>query len=178
MIERLTKDGGFDRRGHEFRYRLASGFIGNGSLVVDAACGTGYGAEFLWRDDTRYLGIDKDLSHLELDDWDPDEMPDFMQADLDTWRPDFPFNVFVCFETLEHVQDPRRLIFMGTEATRWMILSVPIVPTKHVNPYHLHDFKPGWLEETVTHYDGWEHYQTVQQPSEASEIAIFERTRW
>lgn len=175
MVERLVKGDGFDRRGHEFRYIMSSGFC-QGAAVLDAACGTGYGSTLIGDWVESYIGVDRDLSALEVPRTRGLGQFAFREADLDEWVPAGDFDVFLCFETLEHVQDPHHLIDIGSQARLWMILSVPIVPTKHVNPYHLHDFEEGWLEETMSGYPGWEHYQTVQQPSEASEIAVFGRT--
>jgi SAM-dependent methyltransferase len=182
MVERLVKGDGMDRRGHEFRYRLASGFCRESDVVLDAACGTGYGREILQRpswDDcstVEYRGVDRDLSALEIKyNWERTHY--FTEADLDAWVPDFRFDVFVSFETLEHVQYPDHLLSIGAQARQWLIASVPVVPTKHVNEFHLHDFEPGWLEEAMSGYPDWEHYQTVQQPSEASEISVFQRVR-
>jgi len=174
MVERLTKGDGLDRRGHEFRYHLAAGFLTmDTDMVLDAACGTGYGMEWLFRDND-YRGVDRDLSALELGAEDRYCRGKFIEADLDVWVPDFEFDVFVSFETLEHVKDPAHLLYVGAQARQWMILSVPVVPTKHVNEFHLHDFYPGWLEANVKS-EAWEHYQTVVQPSEVSEIAVFRR---
>lgn len=157
-----------DRRGHEFRYILAAGFCGPGAVVLDAACGTGYGRTLLPQR-IEYHGIDRDFSHVE-------SVGGFLhECDIDAWTPDFTFDVFISFETLEHVQYPDHLISIGAQGRLWMIMSVPIVPTKHVNEFHLHDFKPGWLEEAMSGYPDWEHYQTIQQPSEVSEISVFGR---
>jgi SAM-dependent methyltransferase len=172
MVERLTKGDGMDRRGHEFRYLMASGFCA-GAIVLDAACGTGYGAGLIgdWVDG--YIGVDRDLGHREV----PRRRGavSYIEADLDTWAPDFEFDVFISFETLEHVKDPQRLIATGSKAKHWMVMSVPIVPTKHVNEFHLHDFEMGWMEDQMVGNPDWEHYQTIQQPSEVSEISVFGR---
>jgi 2-polyprenyl-3-methyl-5-hydroxy-6-metoxy-1,4-benzoquinol methylase len=170
MVERIVKGDGLDRRGHEFRYLMASGFC-TGAVVLDAACGTGYGASLLGDMLDEYVGVDRELGKMET----PRRRGQvrYVEANLDVWVPDFEFDVFVCFETLEHVKDPQHLLDIGSLAKYWMILSVPIVPTKHVNPYHLHDFEPGYLQNRLI--PGWEHYQTVVQPSEVSEITVFGR---
>lgn len=167
MIERLVCGDGMPREGHEFRYRLAAGFCEG--VVVDAACGTGYGSDLLGAHS--YVGVDVGLDHLEVpeNDW-----RSFLEADLCSWEPDFGFDTFISFETIEHLADYTALIAAAKQAARWVVLSVPVVPTKHLNPFHLHDFKPGDLERLVVD-DNWRHYQTVPQPSEMSEIAVFER---
>jgi len=165
MCERISQ--ATERReGHEFRYRLASGFVSSGDTVLDAACGTGYGAQF-FRGDVDYVGVDRDDSELAI-------RHGFVKADLCTWQPEFEYDVFVSFETIEHLTDYSNLINMAKRAQRWVLMSTPIVPTKKSNPYHRHDFKPGDLQRLMVD-DGWSHYQTVQQPSELAEISVFER---
>lgn len=169
MPERLVRGDGYAREGHEFRYRLAAGFAGWRS-VLDAACGTGYGAKLL--DAASYTGVDISLDHLEVASA---PCMTFRAADLNAWVPDFQYDVFVSFETIEHLADYRALIAAAKRARQWAILSVPVVPTKHVNPWHLHDFQPGDLQALMAD-DRWRHFQTVQQPSELSEISVFART--
>lgn len=161
MVERLTRGDGLDRRGHEFRYRLAAGFCTRSSRVLDAACGTGYGREFF---DCHYVGVDRSLEHLESRGW-------FVEADLETWQPRFAFDVFVSFETIEHLEDHSNLIAIAHRARHWIIMSAPIVPTVGINPHHRHDLQRGDLERLLTS-DDWELYQTLQQPMELAEIVI------
>jgi hypothetical protein len=66
------------------------------------------------------------------------------------------------------------LIALAKRARRWVLLSTPVVPTKHINIYHLHDFESGDLARFMED-EQWQHFQTVQQPSEVSEISVFER---
>jgi hypothetical protein len=45
VIERVSPEMfGRQTAGHEARYALAAGFLRPGDVVVDAACGIGYGA--------------------------------------------------------------------------------------------------------------------------------------
>ncbi len=167
-ITAATPEG--DRRGHEFRYRLAAGFCRTCDVVVDAACGAGYGAKLLAaRGLIGYVGVDRDLSDL------PAERPyAFQEVDLETWKPDFDFDVFVGFETIEHLDDCSAYVRAAKRARRWIALSCPVVPTVGQNPYHRRDFEPGELP-TLFVDDDWEHYQTVAQPSELAEIYVLRR---
>jgi Methyltransferase domain len=148
-------------RGHTFRYRLAAGFARPGDTVVDAACGSGYGAEFF--EGIEYVGVDND----------PGLEPTIV-ANLGEWQPDFDFDVFVGFETLEHLPDYGAYVQAAKQAKRWIVLSTPVVPTTHLNPFHHHNFAPGELASIFID-DQWSYYQSVLQPSELSEICIFER---
>lgn len=172
MVERLTKNMTEGREGHEFRYRLAAGFVRSKDVILDAACGTGYGADLVRRAaGSTYFGVDRDLQS------EVDELPGvrtFIEADLTTWEPDFAYDVFVSFETIEHLDDYTNLVRLAKRAGRWILMSVPVVPTKHINPFHVHDFEPGDLCRLIGGVE-WRHFQTVQQPSELSEISVFER---
>lgn len=169
MTERLTDDMTEGREGHEFRYRLAAGFIRGGDHVLDAACGTGYGERFMTHEWINYHGVDIVDCHPGRNHYGA-----FTQVDLQTWQPDFAYDVFVSFETIEHLADYSNLIHLAKQAREWALLSVPVVLTKHENPYHVHDFGPGDLQCLMVDPQ-WRHYQTVQQPSEFSEISVFER---
>lgn len=177
-MERITatEPVGPARYGHEFRYRLAAGFIGPDDFVIDVACGTGYGHKILDRLNagSLYLGIDQiDLAGTELDgSW-------YAQADLekpwgDLSEAELEFDCFLGFETIEHLANYDHYVRLAQEANKWILVSTPVVPTVGANPYHVHDFKPGDLRE-IFENENWEHYQTVQQPSELSEITILRR---
>lgn len=154
------------RFGHEFRYRLAAGYLEPGDRVLDAACGTGYGRDILTgHGDVLYTGVDRE----------PVARPGrFIQADLTDWTPAFEFDVFVGFETIEHLADPGHYLDIARQARRTILLSVPVVPTAHTNPFHLRDYAPGELATMVAR-DGWRLVQQVGQPSELAEIYVFSR---
>lgn len=152
--------------GHRARYLLAAGFLEPNDIVIDAACGIGYGAAILdSHADVQYVGVDRDISQT------PNNWP-FYEADLQDWEPNFAFDVAVSFETIEHVQDYGPMIDWMTCARKWIIASVPIVDTVGVNPWHVHNFKPGQLPSL---FRGWRVFQAFQQPAELSEIYILER---
>jgi ubiquinone/menaquinone biosynthesis C-methylase UbiE len=64
MVERVSPAMfGRATAGHEARYALAAGLLRPGDVVVDAACGIGYGALILdAHDDVTYYGVDRDIS--------------------------------------------------------------------------------------------------------------------
>jgi SAM-dependent methyltransferase len=171
VVERLTDDVlGEQRFGHEFRYHLAAGFCRLGDSVLDAACGVGYGGAILAPQGSgvRYLGVDVEPVP------NPSSSRAFVIADLQTWVPITPFDVGVSFETIEHLPDYQPLVATLKLARRWIIASVPVVPTVGVNPYHLWDFVPGQLAELFED-DDWQLFQTIQQPAEVCEISVFRR---
>mgnify|MGYP001564356075 CR=1 FL=1 len=170
-MERITATDpvGPARYGHEFRYRLAAGFIEPWDMVTDAACGVGYGRKLLGARPIIYAGLDsigqRDVNLLPSEYW---------AVALETWEYTPVTDVFLGFETIEHLHDYGCYVSMAQRAKKWILVSTPIVPTVGANPHHVHDFKPGDLREIFENAD-WEHYQTVQQPSELSEITILRR---
>lgn len=154
-----------EREGHEFRYTLASGYVWRWDIVLDAACGDGYGYGYLVGDYSTYVGVDKELPGVNLG-------AGFVKADLQFWDPDLEFHVAVSFETIEHLPEYKHFIGVLKRAKRTIIVSVPVVPTVGINPWHVHDFAPGEMVGLFED-DDWRLYQMVQQPSESSEIYVF-----
>lgn len=174
MIERISMDMlGPATRGHEVRYCLAAGLLRPGDVVIDAACGIGYGCEILdARRDTTYYGVDIDLSHVAIK---PSPSRCFIAADLTSWRPSFPFDVVVGFETIEHLSDYSTYVEWARNARRYIVVSVPIVPTVGINAFHLHDFEAGDMVKLFADDDTWELFQFFEQPAEVSGVYIFAR---
>jgi SAM-dependent methyltransferase len=157
--------------GHKARYHLAAGYLRENDCVLDAACGIGYGADILSNNkEIYYYGVDREISTLVVDNINRT----FIRADLLTWEPEFEFDVFVGYETVEHLQDYSNYLQVAKKAKRLIFLSVPVIPTKHMNPWHLHDFEPGELVRIVEDKN-WNCIQALGQPSEFSEIYIFEK---
>ncbi len=152
--------------GHVARYQYAAQHVREGDRVNDIACGSGYGAVLL--PGCRYRGYDRPGI--------PDaSFPgDFRPADLDdpAWVPE-PAEVTVCFETLEHVKDPARLArVIATTTGRAIVVSVPVVPTRHENPHHLHDFTEADIPPL---FDGFRVADAWAQPAEVSHVWLLER---
>jgi 2-polyprenyl-3-methyl-5-hydroxy-6-metoxy-1,4-benzoquinol methylase len=93
----------------------------------------------------------------------------FHAVDLDTWEPDFNFDVALCFETLEHLRDPARWAAICRRASRLVIVSVPTVPTKHTNSFHLHDFT---VEQVLNLLGPAADIDVIAQPHEFSHIFV------
>ena len=153
--------------GHELRYRLAAGYIDSYDVVLDAACGTGYGVGVVNRQ-CSWVGVD--IADCVEPVW--KAYGRWLQYDLMSWRPDFGFDVALSFETIEHVADPEFLIASLCQARRLVICSVPVVPTTHFNKWHLHDFEAHDLPDMFDGY-GWELQQYLFQTREVSGIYVF-----
>lgn len=167
MVERITAEMLPHEHGHRARYEWAAEYIEPNERVFDVACGIGYGASIIQdRVPVSYIGADK----IEPD-------PQFSSLgvfrssiDLDSWVPDFEWDVSVCFETLEHVADPYHLAKQVRKAKRLIIVSVPTRPTKHFNDFHLHDFTVADIEQM---FEGCELIELRDQPEELSHFFVF-----
>ncbi|HEY4426829.1 MAG TPA: class I SAM-dependent methyltransferase [Solirubrobacteraceae bacterium] len=135
---------------HLARYRWAAG-LAPGRRVLDAGCGTAYGSAMLADAGAlEVTGIDLDLD--VLDSVRP-AMPSGVtleQGDLTALQyPDDRFDLVVCFEVIEHVEDPAAAL---DELCR--VLSPDGVlalssPNRDVyppgNPHHVHEYTPSEL---------------------------------
>lgn len=119
------------RESHEYRYKLAGQYTKDTDTVLDAACGTGYGRKFL---KGKYVGVDRN-GHGTI------------TTDLQTFEPDFEYDVAVSLETIEHLPDYTQHIKNLKKAKRNIIISVPIIPTVGINPFHVHDFTEESIKE-------------------------------
>jgi len=119
--ERLT---GLEKKdklnGHYIRYQIAGIFTNENSVVLDAGCANKYGEQFL---EGKYIGIDK-----------------IHGQDLEIWEADFKFDTFIGLEVIEHLKNYDNFVRLAKRAKQYIIISTPIVPTTHLNYYHLHDF--------------------------------------
>ena len=170
MFERISTEQIPDQPGHVYRYELAASWLEPGERVLDVACGVGYGAKVLTDLlPVKYVGVDKIVPAQEFA-----RLGKFHAGvNLDSWVPDFVWDVSVCFETLEHVGDPQHLANQVARAQRLIIVSVPTRPTKHLNPYHLHDFT---VDDVIGLFSNRELLHIEDQPEELSHVFVFGRS--
>lgn len=130
-------------RVHALRYYFARGLVEAGDVVLDASCGWGAGSNILKRSQARNVyGLDYRsdcIAHNQA------TYPGitFVKEDLNKAEALPACDLAVSIETIEHLTDPKRFAEMMKKASRRSIfISTPIVPTKHVNTDHKHDFTP------------------------------------
>lgn len=111
---------------HIWRYEQAAMWVDPDDTVVDAACGLGRGRDMLRA--KQWVGVDR---------W---PGGNHVVADLTEWTPDFPFQVWVGLETIEHLPSLDHYVAQAKKADRFVVISTPTVPTTHVNEWHLRDF--------------------------------------
>ena len=145
-MERLMPEHDTDQWAqHQYRYEVAARYVRGTDTVLDAACGIGYGRDIL---PGRWIGADKEVF-----------VQGVLQVDLNTWEPDFDYDVFVGLETIEHLTTLDAYVAAAKRAKRIIAISTPIIPTTHFNGWHLHDFTKESLE---AHFDDWQilHYES------------------
>jgi len=126
------------------RYEFALNFVSGSERVLDAPCGTGYGAAILASAAARVYGIDVDKNVISAaeDKYDYHNLAfivgDMMKCDLPK------VDMVVCFEGLEHVTPGKKIIERFARAlsdSGKLIISVPInedmFGQEGPNPYHM-----------------------------------------
>lgn len=114
------------RRDHVARYEWAAGVIPKESRVIDFACGVGYGAWVLANAGHRVIGFDRDKEALEY------ACKHYAHERVVLFEGDGnnPLSVegqgaAICFETIEHIKDPRPLLKALRASAPVLIASVP-----------------------------------------------------
>jgi 2-polyprenyl-3-methyl-5-hydroxy-6-metoxy-1,4-benzoquinol methylase len=155
---------------HHYRYHFALSFIRNGDIVLDAACGSGYGTQYMAKNSASALVVGADRSDHALD-WALSHFSYmntvYVKADLSAsfgkQLPIRQFDVIVCFETVEHMKDDRSFIkelYDSLKENGILLISAPnenIIPhlvnpyfIGGVNPHHYRHYKPDELQGLLT----------------------------
>ena len=144
---------------HLARYKFAQGFIKKSDLVLDCACGSGYGSKLLSKRARKVIGIDisKDAISYAKDHYKSDDV-EFYEQGIDglAFEDDY-FDVGVSIETIEHVPSDVAAGFLKQLAS-WVkpggvvVISSPMLRYKDgqpyvTNPYHINEMpKSEYLE--------------------------------
>ena len=178
---------------HLQRYRWAAEFV-VGKQVLDMACGSGYGSAMLASAGATHVsGFDRSAAtvvsarrawpalNLEFDVADADYLP----------VPDSSFDVYVSFETIEHVDDDEVLLAEATCVLRpggLLLVSTPnrdlldpgiTIHDRPFNRYHTREYRHAEFEERLSR-----HFATVtwygQRPFSPDYVAWLGRVgrRW
>ncbi len=130
--------------GHMARYQRVAR-RGAGKVILDMACGSGYGSRFLKQAGaSSVVGVDLNSAAIEYAKLRyPSPGVEFICADATTFQSPQRFDLIACFETIEHVPDPlafaRNLRSLLKDEGE-LFLSLPLGETRHIDPYHLHAF--------------------------------------
>lgn len=150
------------RHQHLARYRWASTFAG-GRHVIDAACGTGYGAEILVANGAAIVDC-VDCSMGTVAEVHAVTNPRIRTIAADVEKLPFPkdiCDVYISFETLEHVRDDQALVdearrvvkpdglFICSTPNRMVISPGHSIDDRPSNPYHAREYDQSDFESLL-----------------------------
>lgn len=140
------------RRDHVARYEWAARQLPKGCKVVDFACGIGYGAQILAKAGHHATGFDQDAEALAYAKQHyAHKRAAFFKDDANRPRRVGSVDAAVCFETIEHVEDPLPLLKALRKSASRLLASVP---NEDVTPWQRADGK-----RTAFHF---RHYTRAQ----------------
>lgn len=155
------------RRDHVARYEWAAQQLPAHSRVIDFACGVGYGTRILADAGHKARGYDKDNEALcYADQHYAATGTTFVTADGNAPGALPEADAAVCFETIEHLEDPRPLLRALSDAAPRLLASVPnedVMPWRradgattmyHFRHYTRYEFN-ALLEECGWIVTGW-----------------------
>lgn len=146
---------------HRGRYWWASRLAG-GKQVLDAGCGVGYGVEILASAGANVIGVDIDAGAVEEARRRFGERAETIaQGDLrDMWFDDDSFDLIVCFETIEHMDDAEQALAEFRRVLRPDGLLLVSSPNPDVYPagneHHVREYRREELAKAVG-----EHFSSV-----------------
>ncbi|MBA4073203.1 MAG: hypothetical protein C0497_15485 [Gemmatimonas sp.] len=177
----LPADAAFDRALlalHLERYRLAGEYVRD-AVVVDCACGTGFGSEVLLAAGARSVqGVDLDRIALEYArSRHAHDGITYFEADALRFAPTPQPAVWVSLETVEHLPNPTayvaRVAQLLPKGGRF-IASVPVTVCTDGNPHHLHDFTRASFRRLLSAH-GFKEIRALEQSLRFSLGDIFDR---
>lgn len=161
------------RRDHVARYEFAARQMPDGSTVIDFACGVGYGSHILALNGHTVTGYDIDREAIQYAErhYSAETVPGrllFEVANGDAPPQLPPADFAVCFETIEHLEDPRPLLKALRASAARLLASVPneavypyVGQAFHFRHYTRHQFAKllsecGWKAEAWYGQEGTE----------------------
>jgi len=114
------------RLDHVNRYQWAARQLGTGCRVVDLACGVGYGTQLLAQAGHEVIGLDRDREAIEYARKHyAHDRACFWRTDAEHLRIAAEYDAVTCFETIEHIKDPRPMLRELAKAAPRLLASVP-----------------------------------------------------
>lgn len=165
--EHADQHGEESRKRHLLRYEWAASGFPDGSTVLDAGSGSGYGDHILIRRASRVVGVEisKDAVAYARAKAELMQEPaiEYVVADLrtmDLWN--LKFDVAVCIEVIEHVgpADQRLIIEhlkFHLKDDGWLFITTPVrVEGQPMTEFHDHEFSAPEFKKFLG-----EHFSTV-----------------
>ena len=157
---------------HYARYEWVQQYT-NGKIVIDAACGTGYGTAMIAKNASSAVGYDcSDDAIEEATRLFGDSTARFECADITKLPvPDNSFDVYVSFETIEHIDADGKYLSEASRVLKQDGLFICSTPNRHItnphttvgdnpfNPHHVREYTAGELQPILeSHFDSVEWY--------------------
>lgn len=163
-------------RNLHLRYLIAAGFVSKKDIVIDAACGCGYGSSILSERAKEVIAFDNDAEAI-LFAKKYHSLPNIKYRNFDIERINIPqCDIFVSISTIEHLENIEKFIGRIKKATRkYIIISLTVIPRKHIDSYHKRDFTPDDIINLVEDKN-WKLFSDLRQKEEnmlGRQIAIF-----
>lgn len=162
----MLREAGRRSDGHVSRYVLAAQHIRAGDIVVDAACGLGYGTAVLaaCSPGAKFYGVDIDpdsVAYANINYAADNQSISYHASDVVnlSFLPDHSVDTVISFETIEHVKDydlflaeVQRVLkpdgrFIGSVPNLWCDET-----GNDPNPYHYHVFDWNKLNDAISKY--------------------------
>jgi SAM-dependent methyltransferase len=172
--------GGSIEAEHEARYRWAAQ-LARGRAVLDAGCGVGWGSVVLSdAGATSVTGVDINPDALaSARERAGDRDAEFQQADLQALPfDDEAFDLVVCFEAIEHVDDPSRALDGLARVLSpggQLVISSPnrgVYPA--CNPHHVHEYASDELEAAL--HERFQHVAVYRQQTHVGSLVADDAT--
>lgn len=165
----MLREAGLRSEAHLARYELARRHVREGMVVVDVACGLGYGAAVLAHATgaSRVIGVDCSrwaVDYARLNYGSVDRRLHFQVGDARdlSFLADDSVDLVVSFETLEHVPNPDRVLAEFRRVLKPGGIFIGSVPNLWVDsegrnpvPYHLHVFDFEGFHALVARHFRW-----------------------
>ena len=155
---------------HEQRYLKATEFLSSSDIVLDIACGTGYGSKILSSKAKQVIGGDLNEATIDYNKKFYNNIPNLKFEIMDGTKlpyKDNTFDALISFETLEHTRDfiPMLNEFKRTvKSGGTIIISTPNFylnsPNGYIiNKYHTQEWTPSEFKELINKIFGeFNHY--------------------
>jgi ubiquinone/menaquinone biosynthesis C-methylase UbiE len=148
---------------HIYRYIFAAGLAGN-KIVLDVACGTGYGAGYMAGNASKVVGADISLEAVDYarERHSEDNKASFVCADaIRLPFADGAFDMVVSFETVEHIRQYRKFLAECRRVLKENGLLVCSTPNRRIfspklakplNTFHVKEFWPEEFSRLLRRY--------------------------
>jgi len=146
---------------HRERYLFAANWLQEhieGALVLDGACGTGYGS-YIIAESGKSTVIGVDISDDAIAHGNQHfKHHNVTLSNLDLVSGEWPFDdamfdLCVSFETIEHVENPETYLNKVSKSAEWLICSVPneeVMPYNGYHfPFHVRHYNPKQFQELI-----------------------------